>query len=43
MMPATQPMEMLKFDYFSRYFSGDIITSIRNPRSEEHTSELQSQ
>ena len=32
MMPATQPMEMLKFDYFSRYFSGDIITSIRNPK-----------
>lgn len=32
MMPATQLMEMLKFDYFSRYFSGDIITSIRNPK-----------
>lgn len=29
-MPTSQSMETLKFEYFSKYFSGDIITSIRN-------------
>jgi len=32
MMPLTQPMEKLKFEYFSKYFSGDIITSIMHAK-----------
>lgn len=28
LMPASQPMEMLKYEYLGKYFSGDIITSI---------------
>ncbi len=34
-MPLDQPMEMLKYHYFSRYFSGDIITSTRTPKQTE--------
>lgn len=32
LMPTSQPMEMLKYEYFSKYFHGDIITSIMHPK-----------
>lgn len=31
-MPSTQPLEMKKYECFSEYFSGDIITPVMNPR-----------